>query len=267
LHASVRELTPVFDRTQQDKLDRNWSSPGKPAVRVGVIGSQSQPDRLADIVSALRGVSVRVSLEVLTDSTGLSRLPFPVHLIGATSSLDEFLTRWKPLGPDILIDAGGSFELSSYANAQLLLIARYLRAIPLVFGNEGNGSARKDGTNAQVIESAILAACDPAYRAEKWHWLEVYCAEAFAPDQNVRVLAEIVARGQPVDTVSLVARLRKMLDYNANRTVLAEGELHERSRRLAKAEMELASRSYRVALRLRKLANWVRRVNGSFRLR
>ncbi|MEA2873154.1 MAG: hypothetical protein QOH67_3130, partial [Hyphomicrobiales bacterium] len=162
-----------------------------------------------------------------------------------------------------------------------------LRAVPLVFGGEAvDGSARKSVASAQAIESAILAACDPACRAEKRRWLEAHCATAFAPDQNIRVLVEIAARSRPVDTVNLVFRLRKMLEYNASRAVLAEGELQEcasrlaqaeieavqaegelqdRASRLAKAEIELASRSYRVALRLRTLANWLRKINRWFR--
>jgi GT2 family glycosyltransferase len=265
LHASVSELTPVFDAAKQEKFDRNWSSSGAPDVRIGVIGGGSQPEALARIVSALRGVGGRIAIQVLADFPELSELPFPVHLIDPTVSLDGFLTRWKPLGPDILIHARGSFEATSYENAQLLLTACYLRAVPLVFGGEADdGSALKSGATAQAIESAILAACDPAYRTEKRRSLETHCATAFAPDQNVRVLAEIAACSRPVDTVSLVVRLRKMLEYNAGRAVLAEGELQERSSRLAKAEIELASRSYRVALWLRMLANWVRKINGWF---
>jgi GT2 family glycosyltransferase len=287
LHASVRELTPVFDRAKQEKFDRNWSSPDAPDVRIGVIGGGTQPETLARIVPALRGAGQRVAIQVLADSAELSELPFPVQLIDPTVSLDEFLTRWKPLGPDILIHARGSFEATSYANAELSLIARYLRAVPLVFGGEAvDGSARKSVASAQAIESAILAACDPACRAEKRRWLEAHCATAFAPDQNIRVLVEIAARSRPVDTVNLVFRLRKMLEYNASRAVLAEGELQEcasrlaqaeieavqaegelqdRASRLAKAEIELASRSYRVALRLRTLANWLRKINRWFR--
>jgi len=262
LHASVRELTPVFDQAKQEKFDRNWSNPSAPGVRIGVIGGGSQAQALADVASALCGVGGRVSVEVLTDCGGLPELPFPAQLIDPTVSLDEFLTRWKPHGPDILIHARGSFEAASYENAQLLLIARYLGAVPLVFGGEAGG-----GATAQIVEAAILAACDPAYRTEKRRWLETHCATAFAPDQNIRVLAEIAAHSRPVDTVNLVVRLRKMLEYNAGRAILAEGELKERASRLAKAEIELASRSYRVALRLRMLANRVRKINGWFRPR
>jgi hypothetical protein len=264
LHASVRELTPVFDQAKQEKFDRNWSSLAAPDVRIGVIAGGTHSEALARIVPALRGAGQRAAIQVLTDSPELSGLPFPVRLIDATVSLDEFLTRWKPLGPEILIHARGSFEAASYENAQLLLIARYLGAVPLVFGDE---SACQGGATAQAIEAAILAACDPAYRAEKRRWLETHCATAFAPGQNIRVLAEIAARSTRVDSVNLVDRLRKMIEYNASRAVLAEGELQERASRLAKAEIELASRSHRVALRLRMLATWVRKISGWFRPR
>jgi hypothetical protein len=264
-HASVRELTPVFDAAKQEKMDRNWGNPGAPDIRIGLIGGVSQPDALADILAALREVNNRVSVQLFTDAIGLPKLPFPVRLIDSTPSLDEYLTRWKPLGPDILIHVRGSFDPASYENAQLLLIARYLRAVPLVVGGEeANESPPKAGAPAHIIESAILAACDPAYRTEECIWLETHCAKAFAPDQNIRVLAEIAAHSRPVDAVNLVVRLRKMLEHNAGRAVVAERGLQEHQSRLAKAEIELASRSYRVALRLRMLANWVRKINGWF---
>jgi GT2 family glycosyltransferase len=266
LHASVRELTPVFDRAKQEKFDRNWSSPEAAEVRIGVIGGGSQPEALARIVRALGGASQHVGIQVLADSPEFGELAIPVRLIDPTVSLDEFLTRWKPLGPDILIHARGSFESASYESAQLLLIARYLGAVPLVFGDEAvDGSALKAGATAEAIGAAILAACDPAHRTEKRRWLETHCATAFAPDRNIKVLAEIAGRRRPVDSINLVIRLRKMLEYNANRAVLAEGSLQEHASRLAKADFELGSRSYRVALRLRMVANWARKVSGLFR--
>jgi len=257
LHSWIREVTPLFDPVKQAKLDRGCANHGEPDVRIGIMGGDARPEALADVASALSRLDGRVAVEILTDCRALPELPFPVRLIDSTHSLDEFLMRWNPFAPDILIHARGSFEPASYEYAQLLLIARYLHAAPLVF----------EATDKQLMESAILAACDPAWRAEKGRWLGARCARAFAPDQNIRVLAEITARHGPVDTVELVVRLRKMLDYNAARAVRAEGELNECTSRLAKADIELASRSYRAALRLRKIATWMRQISAWLRWR
>ena len=261
LHPSTIMVQPILDELKLAKLNRLAMRPASTSVlRIAFIGGDFRRVHLRErVIPALSRINKDTSLELFTRLSPNKHEELKQAGISVTeielNSFDKFLVRWRRLQPDVLVHPEADYANAAYKTANVLLIALYLRCIPIVCNEEAyhnaeekSGILKVDGS-VESWERALRKAQDAQFRAMMLLRLEHYCRENFAPKFNLVALDRILAESARTDILTWAERIRRIALPKLNFAHLT---------RIARMEAELSSRAYRVALKLRKGANVIR---------
>ena len=258
LHHLIREFHPVLDLVKLEELRHVAPADPNPSqLRIGFVGGKFRaPDLHNAVVPAICSLTREFSIEFYSRSgiDELSDAPIPLTTLSFSKSLDEFLKKWRALDLHLLVHPKGKTGNIKYKNANILLIALYLGAIPILADEEAyRGLGEEHGVlkvngSTRGWEAAIRRAGNADFRTLLLQRLEYYCRNEFKAAHNLAVLAEIASDVGSTDILTWGDRVRETSLANTFTAV-----------RAAWMEEQLRSRSYNLVLKLRNVVNLVRR--------
>lgn len=263
----IHEVGFVMDADKRSKFCL-LNAEGHGDLRLGVLGGNPASEKMKGLSAAVERVGQRIALRLLTSPEIDWRNPaLPITLIDDESLTDDFLIHWRQHKPDI-ITAFPQQELSLWNTSAILLVACYLRSIPILpelnvfYGlGEREGVLRTDGSS-ESYENAILRVSDPRMRARLLQSLDEYCDTRFTPERTHLALAGIANNCRPLDATDVISRLRALVIDSSDRALLAESRVvsieRDYSLLVAAKDLELQSKSYQLALKIRRWANYLR---------
>ena len=258
LHGDVRLFGPVLDRTALEKYRRIPQGPRSSLLRVGFIGGDfRRADLESNVYPALEAAARQGVIEVFArrspkpETWTRPRPPVVFHDVPPVYLYDDFAERWRRAGIDILVHPKGASSNIAYKTDSVLLTSLYLGAIPLVTdetafagAGENEGVIKVNGASSEWA-AAIERMKDASARAELLSRLEAYCRNHFDPAYNDRVFETILTSTKPAGLGDRLERFSIIIEKTTTR--------------LIEAEAQLGSRAFGLAVRLRQLANIMRR--------
>ena len=224
---SVGLWAPVLDEDLVNAaLEAAAAAPPSTVTRVGVMGGEFRAaDLNHEVLDALRHLSRERPLEVVARE-GLLALPNGLSCVEISfdTSFRRFVHRWRRERLTAVVHPAARTANAPYKNANALLVALYLGAVPIVSRHDPAYADLPDGCGALVVGrdaaewlNALRRAADPDEARTLRDQLRVWCGEAFSGVGAAESLRSVLAAAPPVSAEEAAARWARTCSANCQK--------------------------------------------------